>query len=431
MKLFKKKQTAHSLHSNIDLSSVGIFIHRQERIEQLKMIQLTVEDLRNIRSLKTTIEQNIEAVVEAFYSTIMAVPHLMNIIQKHSTTDRLRQTLRHHLIELFEGRIDDDYILKRMGVARVHLRIGLYPKWYIGAFQNLQTTIAEIIYQQQLSTEEERRLILSVNKILNFEQQIVLEEFDKSAERAVQERQEQVKTTVKTDIGEIASAIEKELTSATHTMTSLMHKTTELDTEVSGSIQRSHETKQTSQEGITQMEKLASTSETIASETSGMATKIADLNTASKQIREVVQMVKDIADQTNLLALNSAIEAARAGEHGKGFAVVAEEVRKLADQTKQSVDRIATLIEHSGSVTQDVVVAIDNVQKLVLAGQEESEKSMESFRHIMSSIDLSIEDIEKFSTHMTELHQVVKSVGEAAKEVMTTSQKLEHALAIL
>ncbi|MGM7636708.1 protoglobin domain-containing protein [Bacillus sp. Hm123] len=109
MKLFKKKQAVHSLHSNIDLSSVGIFIHRQERLDQLQMIHLTIEDLRNIRLLKPTIEQNIEAVVEAFYSTIMAVPHLMNIIQKHSTTDRLRQTLRHHLIELFEGRIDDDY----------------------------------------------------------------------------------------------------------------------------------------------------------------------------------------------------------------------------------------------------------------------------------------------------------------------------------
>lgn len=118
-----------------------------------------------------------------------------------------------------------------------------------------------------------------------------------------------------------------------------------------------------------------------------IADQIMQLSEQTDQISTISSLVADVADQTNMLALNAAVEAARAGEQGKGFAVVAGEIRKLADQSRDSAGKINVLVDAIQASINSTVMVTDEGNKTAKAGIEVAKSTAEVFNRIASAIN--------------------------------------------
>lgn len=123
-------------------------------------------------------------------------------------------------------------------------------------------------------------------------------------------------------------------------------------------------------------------------------------NQSVQEIRNVTDIIAGISNQTNLLALNASIEAARAGEHGKGFAVVAEEIRTLADQSKESTEHINKIVE----------LLIKNSDESVVITNRVSESFGRQDAQIRSSEEI-------FTVLNGEIHKVSTAIRDISDEV--------------
>lgn len=142
---------------------------------------------------------------------------------------------------------------------------------------------------------------------------------------------------------------------------------------------------QIAQSGNTSVEETGKGMERIRVQMQSIADTIVRLSEQSQSIGGIIASVTDIADQSNLLAVNAAIEAAKAGEQGRGFAVVAQEIKSLAEQSKQSTTQVRGILNDIQKATSAAVMATEQGSKAVEAGVKQSAQAGESIKLLAES----------------------------------------------
>lgn len=147
------------------------------------------------------------------------------------------------------------------------------------------------------------------------------------------------------------------------------------------------------------VEDVASSAGQVANRSDGLMNSARQASIQLGETEEVLRLINSIAKQTKLLGLNAAIEAARSGEHGKGFAVVAEEVRKLAENSTESVDRISNILSN---IQQSVEIITNGVTDAVQVIKTQSEVSQTVVANVQQ-IEAMSEDLSSVAQNLVTL----------------------------
>ncbi|UOQ45977.1 globin-coupled sensor protein [Halobacillus salinarum] len=423
--IFAPQKKESRLHSRLDLTNDCTFeVKKASELEkQLRMIHFTAEDLNVLKSLQPILKPHIPKMVDQFYKNLENQPLLMEIIESHSSVTKLKETLTKHIHEMFNGILDDAFIEKRSRIASIHLQIGLQPKWYMCAFQDLMVSLLSIFSEELTLYDDYRKAVRSTTKILNLEQQIVLEIYEhenlKLQEKAAEEKELAYRTI--DEMAEELAAISQQASASTEQLTEQTEKILK-DSQTGAQIAIQVEGQ--SADGKNQLDHQQKQMMLIQDSIKQITEEMNALRGVAEEISKIVTIVSSIAEQTNLLSLNASIEAARAGEHGKGFTVVANEVRKLSEQTKSSVSEVSELILSTNNQIQKVSHNVGEIDHLIVDGTENIHQINRFFTEIVEAMGQNKQNNEGIENELKTFSQVITEINDAVTQVADSSQQL-------
>ncbi len=189
-----------------------------------------------------------------------------------------------------------------------------------------------------------------------------------------------------------------------------------------------------SQLGLKAVDETTKGMQYIQTQMGSIAQTIVRLSEQSQLIGGIIASVGEIADQSNLLAVNAAIEAARAEEHGRGFTVVAQEIKTLAEQSKQATAKVRSILMDVQKATSTAVMVTEQGSKAVEAGSRQAQQAGDSIRILAESSSEAaraaaqiVASSQQQVTGMDQISLAMESINQAGAENASSMVQAERA----
>ena len=238
-------------------------------------------------------------------------------------------------------------------------------------------------------------------------------------------------------VAQLAASTAQTATAMTETTTTLeeVKQTAQIASQKSTQVaSNAQQATQTAQHGRQATQATVQGMVHIRSQMEAIAASIVRLSEQSQAIGDIIATVNDLADQSNLLAVNASIEAAKAGEQGKGFAVVAQEVRSLAEQSKQATTRVRSILNDIQQATSSAVMATEQGSKAVEAGVQQSGQAGEAIERMANGVTESANAATQIAAssqqQLVGIDQVaiaMENINQASTQNVESTQQLETA----
>lgn len=429
MKMFAKKEKATYLKDEAEKlkPNVRIDIQKdQNLLSQLSLIDLTLDDLAVAKALQPLIQENIEKIYNPMYNS--SFEGVRRVVDMNPIGIDLSGS-QQYVISFFDGIIDDKYAERRYQLSKYYLMTGVEVRWYLCTNQSFINNIIDLLTEVFKDDTESLALALKVTtKIFNLEMQLCLSALQMLQNEAAATKEIETKQYVKESIGTITEELAAMSEEVGASVADVVVRSESIMTSLDEGLQSSIISTETSVTGRSQLDQVIEQTVSLKDSVTEIQTSIRSLEVNSKEIGDIVAVITSIADQTNLLALNAAIEAARAGEHGKGFSVVAAEVRKLAEQTKNSSSNITELVVSTTKQIENVVGQIDDVNAKTVLTNQNVQETAESFDKILTASMASKEQNERNNEEMSKFTDILKEIGEAGSKVANLADNLNSTM---
>ncbi|WP_291648616.1 globin-coupled sensor protein [Bosea sp. (in: a-proteobacteria)] len=421
--------------------------HTVDRETRMRFMRIDASTSETLRRFWTIVEPRLPAILDAFYAHITTEPEIATLLGRD--IPRLKRVQGDHWARLFDGQFDEAYMRGVQTIGRVHNRIGLKPRWYIGGYNFVLaqlSTLAVQSYRFRPAKLSEALVAVNAAVMLDMDLAISVYQDEMLAER--QARQDKVTAAINSFNDEMSQALRIVDVSAHN----LEETANGLSINAEATSRQSTAAASASQEASAGAQSVAAAADELlarvrevghqVSQSASIATRamaqasqsqtlMSGLVATTGEIDGVVKLIADIASQTNLLALNATIEAARAGEAGRGFAVVATEVKILATQTATATDSIGQRIAAIQSATQQSVAAISGIGTTI----EEIDAIAQTIAASVGRQEVRIGDISKsiqesargahdVSANVTGVSMVAAETGRAATSVLNSAKDL-------
>lgn len=407
-----------------------IQLHQFDLEESVRLLRMDEEQLALLKEVQSVIERDSEEIIGNFYAHVITLPGLKAIIDRFSAVEKLKITMKKYLLSLFPKKIDDEFMQWRVTIGQAHNRINLPPFYYLSANQFLCDEIIPRIFKHyRRKTDQAIRASLALQRLLNFDQQVVMASYIQSYMTEINKKAELEQALFEIDrlqrrVSDASQSLAATSEETAASAAEMNEATARISNNATEAAQFSRQVDTLAQEGVQKIQMISETILRLASMTSEMQGKMSELDISSARIASVTDVIKGIASQTNLLALNAAIEAARAGDSGRGFGVVAEEVKKLASHSEQSVKEIAALI----TITKQNTVAVNHsIAQTTLAMQSAAAEAGEvvgRFGEIMAAINSSIQQVQEIAQQIDALALTAGQIGAASEDVANSATAL-------
>jgi heme-based aerotactic transducer len=407
-----------------------VLIRQFDLDEAVHLLRLDGEQLALLKEIRPIIEQDVEEIIRNFYAHVTKFPGLKAIIDQFSTVDKLKIVQKKYLLSLFPDKINDEFMQWRVTIGKAHSRINLPPYYYLSASQFFCDEITERIFKYfRKKTDKALQASRALQKILSFDQQVVMASYIQSYMTEIDKHAELEKAISEIDnlqhrVSQASQALAATSEETAASAAEMNEATAQISNNASEAAQFSRQVDALAQEGAHKIQMISETILRLAGMTSEMQGKMTELDKSSARIASVTDVIKEIASQTNLLALNAAIEAARAGESGRGFGVVAEEVKKLATHSEQSVKEISALIMITKQNTVAVNQSIAQTTEAMQGAAAEAGEVVGRFGEIMSAINASIQQVQGIAKQIDALALTAGQIGAASEDVANSATSL-------